>query len=105
MANRFVRSSKYRHVFGTAYKRELSYDNLKISKNRHDSNMSSVNSKFIAVAMESQGGGAFLVIPANKASTVSILSLYFSDWEKWGTQALKNFAFAVGSVTCVDSIV
>ena len=61
-----VRSSKFRHVFGTASKRDKCYDNIRISKSPHDSNMSAVNKKFLAVILESQGGGAFLVAPLAK---------------------------------------
>ena len=64
--SRFVRSSKYRHVFGTPWKREKCYDNIRITKSPHDSNMCSVNGKFVAVVLESQGGGAFLVAPLTK---------------------------------------
>lgn len=66
MSSRFVRSSKYRHVFGTPFKREKCYDNIRITKSPHDSNMCSVNGKFVAVVLESQGGGAFLVAPLSK---------------------------------------
>ena len=64
--SRFVRSSKYRHVFGTPWKREKCYDNIRITKSPHDSNMCSVNCKFVAVVLESAGGGAFLVAPLTK---------------------------------------
>lgn len=60
---RFVRSSKYRHVFGTEFKRDKCYDGIRITKSPHESNMCSVNGKFLAVVMEAQGGGAFLVAP------------------------------------------
>ena len=66
MAGRFVRYSKFRHVFGTPYKREKCYDNIKITKSPHDSNMCAVNGKFLAVVLEAQGGGAFLVVPLSK---------------------------------------
>ena len=68
MANRFVRSSKFRHVFGTPYKKEKCYDNIKITKHPSESNMCAVNDKFVAVVLESQGGGSFQVMPASKAS-------------------------------------
>ena len=63
---RFVRSSKFRHVFGTPSKRDKCYDNIRISKSPWDSNMSSVNSKFLAVVLEAQGGGSFMVCPLDK---------------------------------------
>ena len=65
---KFVRSSKYRHVFGTAFKRDKCYDNIRISKAPHDTNMCSVNGKFIAVVLEAQGGGAFMVSPLDNVS-------------------------------------
>ena len=63
---RIVRSSKFRHVFGTPAKSDLCYNNVKITKIPWESNMCAVNSKFVAVVLESQGGGAFVVIPVEK---------------------------------------
>ena len=63
---RIVRSSKFRHVFGTPAKGDLCYNNVKITKAPWESNMCAVNSKFVAVVLESQGGGAFTVIPVEK---------------------------------------
>ncbi|KAI1912283.1 Coronin-like protein crn1 [Ophidiomyces ophidiicola] len=39
MAGRFVRSSKYRHVFGRSTRKEQCYDNLRISTNAWDTNL------------------------------------------------------------------
>jgi hypothetical protein len=64
--SRFVRPSKYRHVFGTSYKKELFYDNLKVSNDAHDCSLAKVNGSFIAVAWQASGGGAFAVIPLDK---------------------------------------
>lgn len=63
---RGVRSSKFRHVFGLPAKREKCYDNIKITKNAHDSHFCAVNPKFVAVVTEVAGGGAFLVLPIDK---------------------------------------
>ncbi|KOX68216.1 Coronin-2B [Melipona quadrifasciata] len=46
---RGVRSSKFRHVYGVPAKREKCYDNIKITKNAHDSQFCAVNPKFLAV--------------------------------------------------------
>lgn len=62
------RHSKFKHVFGTPYKKDMCYDNVRITKSPWDSNMCDVNGKFFAVVLESQGGGAFLVIPLDKVS-------------------------------------
>ncbi|KAF8254188.1 DUF1900-domain-containing protein [Wilcoxina mikolae CBS 423.85] len=66
MAGRFVRSSKYRHVFGRSTKKELCYDNLHISKNAWDSNIIKVNPQYLSVNWEAGGGGAFAVIPVSE---------------------------------------
>ncbi|XP_063978268.1 coronin-2B-like isoform X2 [Diachasmimorpha longicaudata] len=60
---RGVRSSKFRHVYGVPAKRDKCYDNIKITKNAHDSQFCAVNPKFLAIVTEVAGGGAFLVIP------------------------------------------
>ena len=72
-----VRSSKFRHVFGNAVKKEHCYDCIKITKNAHDSNYCAVNPKFVAVVTESAGGGAFLILPlerVRKTSCVYVLN-------------------------------
>ncbi|KAK3896936.1 hypothetical protein C8A05DRAFT_39516 [Staphylotrichum tortipilum] len=66
MAGRFVRASKYRHVFGKPTKREFCYDNLHISRNAWDTNLVKVNPEYLSVNWESGGGGAFAVIPLNE---------------------------------------
>ncbi|KAH7115031.1 actin-binding protein-like protein [Dendryphion nanum] len=66
MAGRFVRASKYRHVFGRGSKKEQCYDNLRISKNAWDTNLIKANPEYISVNWEASGGGAFAVIPINE---------------------------------------
>ncbi|KAJ5659928.1 hypothetical protein N7507_006379 [Penicillium longicatenatum] len=63
MSGRFVRSSKYRHVFGRSTRKEQCYDNLRVSRNAWDTNLIKVNPKHLAVNWEAGGGGAFAVIP------------------------------------------
>ncbi|KAH8690241.1 putative actin-binding protein [Talaromyces proteolyticus] len=63
MSGRFVRSSKYRHVFGQPTRREQCYDNLRVSANAWDTNLLKVNPQYLAVNWETGGGGAFAVIP------------------------------------------
>jgi hypothetical protein len=65
---RGVRSSKFRHVYGAPAKREKCYDNIKITKNAHDSQFCAVNPKFLAIVTEVAGGGAFLVLPLDNVS-------------------------------------
>ncbi|KAF2187399.1 coronin-6 [Zopfia rhizophila CBS 207.26] len=66
MAGRFVRASKYRHVFGRGTKKEQCYDNLRISKNAWDTNLIKANPEYLSVNWEASGGGAFAVIPINE---------------------------------------
>ncbi|OAL55090.1 actin-binding protein-like protein [Pyrenochaeta sp. DS3sAY3a] len=66
MAGRFVRASKYRHVFGKGTKKEQCYDNLRISRNAWDTNLIKANPEYISVNWEASGGGAFAVIPINE---------------------------------------
>ncbi|OJD22834.1 hypothetical protein ACJ73_05820, partial [Blastomyces percursus] len=66
MAGRFVRSSKYRHVFGRSTRKEQCYDNLHVSKNAWDTNLVKANPKYISVNWETSGGGAFAVLPINE---------------------------------------
>jgi len=72
MSFRVVRQSKYRHVFGKPQKKDEGYDGIKISRNAWDSTMSSVNTKFLAVVLEAQGGGAFMVIPLESTGRVDL---------------------------------
>lgn len=65
---RGIRSSKFRHVYGAPAKRDRCYENVKITKNAHDSQFCAVNPKFVAVVTEVAGGGAFLVLPIDHVS-------------------------------------
>ncbi|KAI5959108.1 CRN1 [Candida theae] len=66
MSGKFVRASKYRHVFGQGSKKELCYENLKITKNAWDSNIIQTNGKYISANWDASGGGAFAVIPVEE---------------------------------------
>ncbi|SJM86776.1 probable Coronin-like protein [Zygosaccharomyces bailii] len=63
MSGKFVRASKYRHVFGQPPKKELWYDNVKVTLNAWDSNLVKTNGKFISVNWNTSAGGSFGVIP------------------------------------------
>lgn len=73
MSFRVVRSSKFRHVYGQAMKREQCYDNIRVSKSSWDSTFCAVNPKFLAIIVESAGGGAFIVLPHNKVRLCACL--------------------------------
>lgn len=66
MSRSIVRQSKFRHVFGQAVKADQAYDDIRVSKVTWDSSFCAVNPKFLAVIVESSGGGAFLVMPLSK---------------------------------------
>lgn len=69
MAGKFVRASKFRHVFGKEHKKEDCYDDIKVTKTSWDSPFCAVNPKFLAIVIESSGG-AFIVIPLEKHGRV-----------------------------------
>lgn len=71
MSFRAVRVSKFRHVYGQAMKRDQCYDNIRVSKSSWDSTFCAVNPKFLAIIVESAGGGAFIVLPLAKVVYVS----------------------------------
>ncbi|ODQ53644.1 coronin-6 [Saitoella complicata NRRL Y-17804] len=66
MSGRFVRASKYRHIYGNSTKRELCYDNVKVTKNAWDSNLIKVNPLYLSINWNASGGGAFAVVPLNE---------------------------------------
>ncbi|KAI9632154.1 uncharacterized protein MKK02DRAFT_35550 [Dioszegia hungarica] len=59
--SRFVRPSKYRHVYGE--KAKVSYENAKISGSAWDTDLVTAGGKYIAVNWQVSGGGAFAVLP------------------------------------------
>ncbi|EGG22328.1 actin binding protein [Cavenderia fasciculata] len=61
--SKVVRSSKYRHVFGTQAKKEECFQNLKVTRSAWDSNYIAANTKYFAVIWEAGGGGSFAVLP------------------------------------------
>ncbi|WVQ85125.1 hypothetical protein IAT38_007290 [Cryptococcus sp. DSM 104549] len=59
--SRFVRPSKYRHVYGS--KSKVSYENVKVSGSAWDTDLVSAGGKYLAVNWQASGGGAFAVLP------------------------------------------
>lgn len=58
------RSSKFKHVFGNPFKKDKCYEAIRLStKSTDGGSHCAVNPKFIAVVVESSGGGTFLVLP------------------------------------------
>jgi len=65
--SRFVRSSKFRHVFGNVAKKEDCYDDLRITRTAWDSNYAAASATYFALLCEAGGGGAFYVLPYSPA--------------------------------------
>ncbi|XP_032072916.1 coronin-6 isoform X2 [Thamnophis elegans] len=70
MSRRVVRQSKFRHVFGQPVKADQMYEDIRVSKVTWDSSFCAVNPKFLAIIVESGGGGAFMVLPLSKMGRV-----------------------------------
>lgn len=83
MSFRVVRSSKFRHVYGQALKREQCFDNIRVSKSSWDSTFCAVNPKFLAIIVESAGGGAFIVLPLNKVSVLRLVLFILAFLIAW----------------------
>jgi len=89
MSFRVVRQSKFRHVFGQQKKKEECLDGIRISRNAWDSNFCSVNPVFIAIVLEAQGGGSFMVLPHSQVGKIGL------DYPKVGghTSAVLDIQF------------
>ncbi|XP_069082357.1 coronin-6 isoform X1 [Pleurodeles waltl] len=70
MSRRVVRQSKFRHIFGQPLKADQMYEDIRVSKVTWDSSFCAVNPKFVAIIVESGGGGAFMVLPLAKTGRV-----------------------------------
>jgi len=71
----FVRASKFRNVYGNAFKKENCYEGLHFTQSTHDGCFCAVNPQFLAVVIESAGGGAFVVLPLHKVAT-ELMNVY-----------------------------
>ncbi|KAI0364577.1 microtubule binding protein [Pilatotrama ljubarskyi] len=61
--SRFVRASKYRHVFGQQGKKEYGYDNVKVTNSAWDTNIIAASTRYISLNWNASGGGAFAILP------------------------------------------
>ncbi|KAI0676181.1 microtubule binding protein [Trametes maxima] len=61
--SRFVRASKYRHVFGQQGKKEYGFDNVKVTNSAWDTNIVAASTRFISLNWNASGGGAFAILP------------------------------------------
>jgi len=75
----FVRSSKYRHVFGTNAKREECYDQIKVTRSAWDTNKVAASTKSFSVIWEAGGGGSFVPINYEDSGKRTPTLLLFLD--------------------------
>ncbi|KAF8075319.1 microtubule binding protein [Lyophyllum atratum] len=61
--SRFVRASKYRHVFGQPAKKEHGIENVKVTNSAWDTNIISASGQYLSVNWNASGGGAFAILP------------------------------------------
>ncbi|KAI1772437.1 DUF1900-domain-containing protein [Hypoxylon cercidicola] len=99
MSGRFVRASKYRHVFGKSTRKEFCYDNLRISRNAWDTNLVKANPEYLSVNWEASGGGAFAVIPlGEKGKVPDVIPLFRghtaavldTDWNPFNDRVIAS---------------
>jgi coronin-1B/1C/6 len=61
--SRFVRASKYRHVFGQPSKKEHGLENVKVTNSAWDTNVVSSSAQYLSINWNASGGGAFAILP------------------------------------------
>eukprot|EP01126_Amoeba_proteus_P052294 TRINITY_DN62_c0_g1_i8.p1 TRINITY_DN62_c0_g1~~TRINITY_DN62_c0_g1_i8.p1 ORF type:complete len:461 (+),score=103.81 TRINITY_DN62_c0_g1_i8:50-1432(+) len=64
--NKFVRSSKYRHVFANLPKRDDVWEGVRMTKSAWDSNWLAASSNWVAVAWQTAGGGAVGILDSRR---------------------------------------
>lgn len=62
----YVRSSKFRHVFGTEARKENCYEGMRPTNCAFEGYFIAANQKFVAYCVEVGGAGAFSVLPLDK---------------------------------------
>ncbi|KAF7370174.1 Coronin [Mycena sanguinolenta] len=61
--SRFVRASKYRHVFGQPAKKEHGFENVKVTGSAWDTNVVAASAEYLSINWNASGGGAFAILP------------------------------------------
>ena len=74
-------------------KRDQCYDNVRVSKSSWDSTFCAVNPKFLAIIVESAGGGAFIVLPL--AKVVYLLRSFITSVQYIKTHHIGETLFIV----------
>lgn len=68
----FVRQSKFRHVFGSSTRKDGCYEGFRVTNCAYEGNFIAANKHFIAVCIETGGGGAFIVIPVGNTGRLDV---------------------------------
>jgi len=75
---KFVRTSKYRHVFAAAPRKETVWDGVKLTKNAWDSNFVTVNPLWVGISWQVGGGGAVGLVnlqqPVSKLDKIPLIT-------------------------------
>lgn len=103
----FVRQSKYRHVYGTPYKLEQSYTELRADISAWDSNFVKANSKFFAVPWMG-GGGSVAVLrldqPGKIPTDTPVISGHTGQVLDFDFNPFNDHLIATGSVDCTAKL-
>jgi len=68
--------SRFRHVYGSAASRDQCYDGVRVSTGSgNDTSLCAVNRRFIAIIVQSSGGGVFVVLPIHMVSSFTVAAL------------------------------
>lgn len=62
--------SSFRHVYGEPAKADQSYNDVNVRSTTIDSNLLAANARFVALPIDSPGGGVFIVLNANGSGRV-----------------------------------
>lgn len=58
-----VRESKFRHLFGKSWKKDLCFTDVKLQTSTNQSFAIKTNDEFFAVPWETAGGGSLVIVP------------------------------------------
>nr|BAD74160.1 coronin [Physarum polycephalum] len=97
--SKVVRSSKYRHVYGTPAKPEECYQDLRVTRSAWDANFIKANTKYFALAWEG-GGGPIAVLKHEDIGKISQINppllaahkrpVLDFDWHPFNEQLLAS---------------
>jgi coronin-1B/1C/6 len=105
--SKFVRTSKYRHVFAATPKRDQVYEGVKLTKQAWDSNFVIANPKWIAIAWQVAGGGAvgtFAVGSYGRHDTVPLFTGHKGPVLDLDFNPFNDNIFATASEDCFSKI-